>query len=162
MRQLIPSVAKLRHDTADSKANLAATRLELAQEAADVHAMQRKVIETSIRILEQTIHGSVSRNTKAKADYLATFAEGMNKKLQLQHNQLLNTAYAPEMQEALETRTTQLEREKLILQRKVREANERLAEYTRSKPLSELGRDYADIRAEIEKVRQDLTKLGIS
>jgi chaperonin cofactor prefoldin len=140
----------------------AAIRLDIAQEAVDVHAMQRKIIETSIRILEQTIHGSVSRNTKAKADYLATVAEGMSKKLQLQHGQLLTAAYAPEMQEALEARATQLERERLMLQRKTREANERIAEYTQSRQLAELAREYADIRAETAKVRQDLTKLGIS
>jgi hypothetical protein len=161
-RHLVSSIVKLRHEIADTKAHIAATRLDLAQEAVDVHAMQRKVIETSIRILEQTIHGSVSRNTKAKADYLATVAEGMSKKLQWQHGQLLNTAYAPEMQEALEARATQLERERLMLQRKTREANERIAEYTQSRQLAGLANEYAEIRAETAKVRQDLAKLGIS
>jgi hypothetical protein len=161
-RYLVSHIVKLRHEIAESKVQTAAIRLDIAQEAVDVHAMQRKIIETSIRILEQTIHGSVSRNTKAKADYLATVAEGMSKKLQLQHGQLLTAAYAPEMQEALEARATQLERERLMLQRKTREANERIAEYTQSRQLAELAREYADIRAETAKVRQDLTKLGIS
>ena len=65
---------------------------------AQLHDLYRQITEICIRILEQVIHGSVSRATKAEADYLASVAEGMSKKLEMQHRQLalqVDSAEAP-------------------------------------------------------------------
>ncbi|KAF2005099.1 hypothetical protein P154DRAFT_551557 [Amniculicola lignicola CBS 123094] len=53
----------LPNDLAEEKVSLANT----AYRVLDVH---RQVLETAIRILEQTMHGSLARSAKAKAEYL--------------------------------------------------------------------------------------------
>ena len=44
-----------------------------------LHELYKQIFATSIRLLEQTIHGSVSRASKAKAEYLAAVAEGIKR-----------------------------------------------------------------------------------
>ena len=56
--------------TQDLPSGLAAGRVELANTAYQVLTTHRLVLETSIRILEQTMHGSFARATKTKAEYL--------------------------------------------------------------------------------------------
>lgn len=134
-------------------------RRELAHEASNVHALFCEIMETSIRILEQTIHGSVSRNTKAKADYLATVAEGMMRKLQLQYHQILAQTRSPELQAALDDKVVELEREGLGLKRKVKEAEERLVEYKEARAVKGIAEEYAEVMAGIEKVKGDVERL---
>jgi hypothetical protein len=56
--------------TQELPSELAAGRVELANTAYQVLTTHRLVLETSIRILEQTMHGSIARATKTKAEYL--------------------------------------------------------------------------------------------
>ncbi|USW48685.1 Putative HAUS augmin-like complex subunit 4 [Septoria linicola] len=128
-------IHKQKADILLSEDSIADARLQLAEGITDVHDSYRKAIETCIRILEQTIHGSVSRGTKAKADYLATVAEGMSKKLQVQHNQLLLQTNSPELEDALQSRSEDLDRENLAMRRKIRDAEDKLAEYHQAKAL---------------------------
>ncbi|KAF2263171.1 hypothetical protein CC78DRAFT_286780 [Lojkania enalia] len=51
-------------------AELATERVELANTAYTVLSMHRQMLESSIKILEQTMHGSLARATKAKAEHL--------------------------------------------------------------------------------------------
>ncbi|KAF2708534.1 hypothetical protein K504DRAFT_468859 [Pleomassaria siparia CBS 279.74] len=56
--------------THDLPSELAAGRVELANTAYKVLTTHRRVLESSIRILEQTMHGSLARATKTKAEYM--------------------------------------------------------------------------------------------
>jgi hypothetical protein len=47
-----------------------------------IHAVYRELFEVSVRIIEQTLHGSVARGGKARAEHLASVARGMELKLQ--------------------------------------------------------------------------------
>ena len=123
-RDLAARIDDLNTELADARAKTAGSRLKLTQEATKLHETYRRIIESSIRILEQTIHGSVARGTKAKVDYLATVAEGMNKKLQLQQHQLTVAASAPELEEAVEALSMPLDREVLTLKRRTTKAEE--------------------------------------
>ncbi|KAF2658443.1 hypothetical protein K491DRAFT_269548 [Lophiostoma macrostomum CBS 122681] len=51
-------------------AEIAQQRFNLANLAYEVLSMHRQVLESSIQILEQTMHGSVARHTKTKAELL--------------------------------------------------------------------------------------------
>ena len=68
----LPAKAEALRNTAtqDLPSELAARRVELANTAYKVLTTHRLVLETSIRILEQTMHGSLARATKTKAEYL--------------------------------------------------------------------------------------------
>lgn len=56
--------------TSDLPSELADGKVRLANTAYEVLSLHREVLETSIRILEQTQHGSLARASKAKAEHL--------------------------------------------------------------------------------------------
>lgn len=156
---LISSLKKSKDTISDSSNALSRLRLEMTQETLTTQSLYRQALETSIRILEQTVHGSLSRGTKAKADYLATVAEGMARKLQVQQGQLTAQTASPEFQAALERKMDDLEKEGLALRRKGREAQELLARYRRTEGMEEVAREFAELVREREKVKKDIERL---
>ncbi|TKA75433.1 hypothetical protein B0A55_04880 [Friedmanniomyces simplex] len=153
------AIQQLKTKTTTSRSQLSHSRLALAQNTQHLHELHRQVLETSIRVLEQTIHGSVARGTKAKADYQATVAEGMSKKLSLQHAQLLQQVYSPGMQEALRARADSMQRESAVLRTKIRDAEHRLDEYRSSREVQGMVKKYAEIVRESEKVKEEIVRL---
>ena len=153
------SANNLKESIATSRSNVAASRLSLAQEATTLHDLYRQAIHSSIRILEQTIHGSVARGTKAKADYLALVAEGMNKKLSVQHGQFMSQFYSSDVQKALHAKRDGLENESKVTKRRIREAGEKLAEYKKAGGMEKMAEDYAEILKESERVRAEIGRL---
>jgi hypothetical protein len=142
-----------------SREATAEKRLKLAQEATALHQVYRQIIEVCVRILEQTIHGSVARGTKAKADYLATVAEGMSKKLEVQHGQLMSQLYSSDMQERLGQKSAELEKEAKSVKAKIREAEEELAEYRKAAGIQSMAQEYAEILAGTEKIKSEVARL---
>lgn len=152
-------IQKLQNDVATSRATLAQCRLSLARDVVGLHELYRTLIESSIRILEQTIHGAVARGTKAKADYLALVAEGMSKKLNVQHWQLMQQVYSSEIQDFLKAKKEELEAETRVLRRKAREAEEKLEQYRRARGMEGMVKEYAEILREVEKVKEEVGRL---
>ena len=142
-----------------SRSQLAESRLSLAQTIPQIHVLFRQIIQLSVRILEQTIHGSVASGTKAKADYLAVVAEGMSKKLAVQRAQLMQQVYTPDIQELLKSKSTDLDAQSSALKRKIRDAEEKLAEYQQAKGIGEMVKEYAELTAEIGKVQEEVERL---
>jgi len=150
----------MQSESQSARAQIAASRLELTASLTSLHKLYREVLESSIRVLEQTIHGSMSRGIKAKADYLATVADGMSKKLQLQHSQLLQQAYSADMQTWVKERAEELEEETRVVRRKIREHEETLEKYGAHKgAMRVMARESLEIKREIEKVMADLQRL---
>ncbi|KAK5734095.1 hypothetical protein LTR17_009223 [Elasticomyces elasticus] len=152
-------VQQLKNNAAKNRNQLAHSRLELVSNVQQLHNLNRQAMEACIRILEQTIHGSVARGTKAKADYLATVAEGMSKKLSVQHGQVMQQVYSSEMQEALKARASAMQDESVALRRKIREAEQKLDQYRSAKGLQSMAKEYAEIVKESEKVKEDIARL---
>ncbi|KAI7325205.1 hypothetical protein KC326_g826 [Hortaea werneckii] len=159
VEDLADTIHKLQETLATSTLRLSELRISLAQEIPTLHELYREIIETSIRILEQTIHGSVARGTKAKADYLAVVAEGMSKKLALQHGQLIQQVYTPEIQAILRNKQDDLDAESLSLKRKVREMDEKLAEYRQERGMKQMVGEYAELLRETERVEREIDRL---
>ena len=158
-QDLVPTVADLKGSQTNSEVELSASRLRLATEAAAVHILNRQATQQSIAILEQSIHGSVARGSKAKAEYLAIVAEGMSKKLSLQQSQLHSQLYSPEVREALRTKAEQLEARSRAVRRNVREGEEKLEVYRRSRGMEGVAREYAEVLAGSERVRGAIGRL---
>lgn len=159
IRELVASINRLKSSIATSELKSAEIPSSLAQEAAKVHALNRQVIKTSIRILEQTIHGSVARGSKAKAEYLAAVAGGMNTKLSLQHGQLMAQVYSPEMQDALRAKTEEIDQRSRTAKRQIREAEERLDGYSKIGGMDAIAREYAEIMRERQSVEAEIERL---
>jgi diphthamide biosynthesis protein 3 len=62
--------------------SLALTRSRVTELSDQTHTAYRELFEASVRVIEQTLHGSVARGVKAKAEHLAVVAKGMELKLQ--------------------------------------------------------------------------------
>ena len=153
------TLAELSKSVAAYKTDLAATRLDITHESGKVHELYRQVLTSSIRLLEQEIHGSVSRASKAKADYLAVVAEGMAKKLGIQHQQLLSQVYSNDLQEVLHERSEELSREDRSIRRKLDQAQEKLQQYRAGRGMEGMADEYAEILSETARVREEITRL---
>jgi len=152
-------LAELSRSVTVYKTDLAATRLDITHESGKVHELYRQVLTSSIRLLEQEIHGSVSRASKAKADYLAVVAEGMAKKLGIQHQQLLSQVYSNDLQEVLHERSEELSREDRSIRRKRDQAQEKLQQYRAGRGMEGMADEYAEILSETARVREEITRL---
>ncbi|KAK0335394.1 hypothetical protein LTR91_019160 [Friedmanniomyces endolithicus] len=155
----LESFNNLQSSTSTSQIQLDRSRLALAGNIKHFHALQRQILESSIRILEQTIHGSVARSTKSKTEYLATVAEGMNKKVGLQHAQLMQLFYSTDVQEALRNQADTTRMESTTLRAKVRDAEGKLEEYRAAKGMLGIAKEYAEILKVSEKVKEEISRL---
>lgn len=129
--------------------DLPASRNKVAVTAANLLAARGEAMERMIVLLERTKYGSLSRGTKARADYLATVAECMSYKVQyvslsvcgamggswlivlprVTKLETLSTIYTPENVAALEKYSAHL-RETLSQLEESRDiANQTLEEY---------------------------------
>jgi hypothetical protein len=153
------TLTDLSRSVATYKTDLAATRLDITHESGKVHELYRQVLASSIRLLEQEIHGSVSRASKAKADYLAIVAEGMAKKLGIQHQQLLSQVYSNDLQDVLQERSEELSREDRSIRRKLDLVQEKLQQYRAGRGLEGMANEYAEILSETARVREEITRL---
>ena len=77
--QLLDRVRTLRRI---QSSDLPAARRQMAATAAAVLAVQAQVLERTVMILERAKHGALARATKAKAEHLATVAQGIEGKLE--------------------------------------------------------------------------------
>lgn len=155
----IPSRVQASQDqVAKAQAGITSTRLELIHLTTTIHTLHRTALETAIRTLEQTLHGSVARTTKAQAEYLSTVAKAMSVKVQVQLNQLLVQTQSAEVEGALKAKVEELEREGSALRRRVREREEVLGEYRGSGAEGVAG-EYAEILREMGRVRGEIERL---
>lgn len=153
------ALAELSKSVAAYRADLSATRIDITHETGKVHELYRQVLANSIRLLEQEIHGSVSRASKAKADYLAVVAEGMAKKLGIQHQQLLSQVYSNDLQQVLQERSEELSREDRSTRWKLDQAQEKLQQYRAGRGMEGMADEYAEILSETARVREEITRL---
>ncbi|KAF2107247.1 hypothetical protein BDV96DRAFT_302502 [Lophiotrema nucula] len=138
--------------------SLAREREELANTAYKVLTLHRQVLETSIKILEQTMHGSLARATKAKAEHLGTRATSLGLQAKIY---TLTHPPPKEFMEALKSfrvglGTTEKElRDREGLARRALELYERAGE----KGMRDIAKRAQHLRAEIGKTEAEIEKL---
>jgi hypothetical protein len=157
--QMPRTLAELSKSISTLKSDLATARLDITHESSTVHELYKQILASSIRLLEQTIHGSVSRASKAKAEYLAIVAEGMAKKLGIQHQQLLAQLYSGDLQEELQERSAEMSREERTTRKKIAIAEEKLEQYRAGRGMEGLANEYAEILVETARVREEVARL---
>ncbi|KAF2100103.1 hypothetical protein NA57DRAFT_75605 [Rhizodiscina lignyota] len=80
---LASKAVALRNTLTLQTSNIANKTIQIADLAASISLINRDILQVTVRILEQSMHGSVSRATRAKAEHLATVARGMELKLSI-------------------------------------------------------------------------------
>ncbi|KAF2478971.1 hypothetical protein BDY17DRAFT_313580 [Neohortaea acidophila] len=162
VQHLPPAISNIKDTLSASESRLTESRIKLVEEAVQLHTVYRQISERSINVLEQVIHGAAARGARAKADYLALVAEGMDKKLRLQHAQLVSQLLSPEVLAALRQRGESMRVERRSVQRKTAEVEEKLEAYGKVAGMQGLAREYADILQETEKVEADIARLKVA
>ena len=155
----LQALTELSRSAAAHRSDLAATQLDITHEAGKVHDLYKQILASSIQLLEQTIHGSVSRASKAKAEYLAIVAEGMAKKLGVQYQQMLSQLYSSDLQGMLQERSEELSRQDRAIRRKIEGADEKLQQYRAGRGMEGMASEYAEILSETARVREEIARL---
>ncbi|KAJ5224049.1 hypothetical protein N7468_008591, partial [Penicillium chermesinum] len=151
---------------------LPAKRREMAALAADVIAAQAQVLERTVLLLERAKHGALARATKAKAEHLATVAQGVEGKLEYVPL-IATTLYTPETLAALSRYQRHLRETKARLDERRESAIEELkrygdieatraggAERVEGGTLAEIARRYGLLVREVDSVRMEIARLG--
>jgi diphthamide biosynthesis protein 3 len=81
--QLTNCVFGLLNGISNQSNAISATRIRIVDLSEQIHATHREILESAVRILEQTMHGSVARGIKARAEHLGTVAKGLDLKIRL-------------------------------------------------------------------------------
>ncbi|KAJ5320845.1 hypothetical protein N7476_003847 [Penicillium atrosanguineum] len=155
-------------------ADLPAARRKMAATAAELLAVQTQVLERVVVLLERVKYGVFARATKAKAEHLATVAQGVEGKLEVTKLEIAATLYTPETLAALsryqqhirESKNRLEERRELAMEELSRYGDVQASETTgldRSGPggtMSEIARRYGSLAKEVETVRMEIARLG--
>jgi diphthamide biosynthesis protein 3 len=78
---LTARVAALMNSIITQSTAISAIRNRIVDLADQIQAVHREILEVAIRTLEQTMHGSVARGIKARAEHLAAVAKGLDLKI---------------------------------------------------------------------------------
>ncbi|KAL1635608.1 putative alpha-1,6-mannosyltransferase mnn11 [Neofusicoccum ribis] len=159
----LPAIAQDQQDElAAATFALGEQRTRLADLAASVLEAQAQLMEVVVRMLEQTVHGSVARAVRAKAEHLAAVAKGLELKLSI----LTLTSNPPSsLASALSNYSEYLTSEKAELQHRKAIAEDRLRAFEeaggngRSGIMKEIARRYAEVEEEIAKVQLEVGRL---
>ena len=81
INQLTARVAALINSIITQSTAISATRNRIVDLADQIQAVHREILEVAVRILEQTMHGSVARGIKARAEHFAAVAKGLDLKI---------------------------------------------------------------------------------
>ncbi|GME49191.1 Galactosyl transferase [Neofusicoccum parvum] len=131
---------------------------EILQEDVDYFTL----MEVVVRMLEQTVHGSVARAVRAKAEHLAAVAKGLELKLSIL---TLTSNPSSSLASALSNYSEYLTSEKAELQHRKAIAEDRLRAFEkaggsgRSGIMKEIARRYAEVEEEIAKVQMEVGRL---
>ncbi|KAJ5101641.1 hypothetical protein NUU61_003863 [Penicillium alfredii] len=169
--QLHNRITALRHT---QLSEMPAARRQMAATAAAVLAARTRVLERTVVILERAKHGALARATKAKAEHLATVAQGVEGKVEVTKLEITATLYTPETVAALnryqqhlrETRTRLDERRAIAVEELKRYGDVEGSDGPATEAgadggtLAEIARRYGLLVSEVETVKMEIARLG--
>ncbi|KAE9989505.1 hypothetical protein EG327_002628 [Venturia inaequalis] len=149
----------LQESIANQTTSVAMTRMRITELGEQIHGVYRELFEVSVRIIEQTLHGSVARGGKARAEHLASVAKGMELKLQiLSHTD--PTLTNPHLTTSLKTYLAKLSSLETDLASRHSTAELALKGYeTAGKGMSEIASKYVEAIKEGEEIRREIERL---
>ncbi|KAI9695200.1 MAG: hypothetical protein M1820_008836 [Bogoriella megaspora] len=151
----------------DRQAALLSRRRDLTSKRAAITRLASKILAThsncigaGVQILEQTLHGSVERGTRAQAEHLGVVAEGISKKSRIAAQQAKLNLYTPSFQSALQAYAADLDSTIARLKRSEGAAEDELAAYEEAGDgMRDIGSRFAEIKAEVERVQNEIKRV---
>jgi len=156
--QLAASAAKVLAQNAAAALRIAQLRARVSDLSNQIAAAHREILEASVRILEQTLHGSVSRGVRAKAEHLAVVAKGLDLKIRILDvsDPLRSNS---DLRDALEFYNEHLGDEKRRYEAKLKETQNEVEGYEKEKGMAEIGKRFAELLGKCNDVKAEVARL---
>ncbi|KAI5197513.1 hypothetical protein E4T39_07264 [Aureobasidium subglaciale] len=156
----LPSqVQALQANVEEAKWQLGIKRIELASTLTQLLKTNAQLLQTSIRILEQVVHGSVGRHTRARAEHLATVAQGLEKRLLVARKTIAGQVYDGRAEEQLRSKKDELDSQGAGLRRRLRDREQWLERLEGVAGLREAVTEMDRIKGEISRVKEEVGRL---
>ncbi|CAD0092772.1 unnamed protein product [Aureobasidium mustum] len=157
--KLPAQVQALQTDVEEAKWQLGVKRIELASTLTQLLKTNAQLLQTAIRILEQVMHGSVGRHTRARAEHLATVAQGLEKRLLVARKTVAGQVYDGRAEEQLVRKKEELDARSAGLRRRLRDREQWLERLEGVSGLREAVEEISRVRSEISRVREEVGRL---
>ena len=156
--QLAASAAKVLAQNAAAALRIAQLRARVSDLSNQIAAAHREILEASVRILEQTLYGSVSRGVRAKAEHLAVVAKGLDLKIRILDvsDPLRSNS---DLRDALEFYNEHLGDEKRRYEAKLKETQNEVEGYEKEKGMAEIGKRFAELLGKCNDVKAEVARL---
>ena len=152
-------VQTLQTDVEEAKWQLGVKRIELASTLTQLLKTNAQLLQTAIRILEQVMHGSIGRHTRARAEHLATVAQGLEKRLLVARKTVAGQVYDERAKEQLVRKKDELDARSAGLRRRLRDREQWLERLEGVSGLREAVEEILRVRSEIFRVREEVGRL---
>ena len=156
---LVPQATALKDAISNQSTSIALTRTQITNLTTSLKATYSHLLESSIRTLEQTLHGSLARGLRSRAEHLSSVAKGLELKLGVMalSDPVLTE---PGMLGELEGYKSRLEVRADELSERVADSERTLGEYGRAgKGMLEIAKRFVEVKAECEAVRAEIETL---
>ncbi|KAK7518783.1 uncharacterized protein IWZ02DRAFT_489601 [Phyllosticta citriasiana] len=157
-----PNILARQQEIEAQSCSLGTHRAQLSDLAASILQTQAELMEVIVKILEQTVHGTLARFLRAKAEHLAAVSEGLEKKLSIVS---LSQEPPASLQMALKKYKDHVSREKWELEHRGEIASDKLNAFDeaangRGDMMRQIAQRYVEIEAEIQKIQDEMAKLN--
>lgn len=153
-------VQALQTEVEEAKWQLDVKRIELASTLTQLLKTNAQLLQTAIRILEQVMHGSVGRHTRARAEHLATVGQGLEKRLLVARKTVAGQVYDGGAEEQLVRKKEEVDVRSAGLRRRLRDREQWLERLEGVAGLREAVEEMSRIKGEISRVKEEVGRLG--
>lgn len=109
--------------------------------------------------MEQVVHGSVGRHSRARAEHLATVARGLEKRLLVARKTVATQVYDSQAEEQLRNKKEELDAKCAATRRKLREREQWLERLESVGGLGEAVSEMERLKSEITRVKDEVGRL---
>ncbi|KAI4743165.1 hypothetical protein E4T50_06441 [Aureobasidium sp. EXF-12298] len=152
-------VQALQTEVEEAKWQLSVKRIELASTLTRLLKINAQLLQTAIRILEQVMHGSVGRHTRARAEHLATVGQGLEKRLLVARKTVAGQVYDGRAEEQLIRKKEEMDARSAGLRRRLRDREQWLERLEGVAGLKEAVEEMSRIKGEIGRVKEEVGRL---
>lgn len=157
---LSSTLSTLQTNTTQSRANLSNLRAAVAKQSASLLALYTTLHETLILLLEQVLHGSISRHVRAQCTYLSLVAQGIEKKILILRKQVLGQVYTADVRMKLQQEIEDVEGEIRVCRGRLGRREGVLGQLEQlGRGLEKCAEDCKALRGEIGKTREEAERL---
>ncbi|KAI9837637.1 MAG: hypothetical protein M1838_004779 [Thelocarpon superellum] len=122
-------ITSRRAHIAELETDISRSRTSIANTTSSILELYTALLERSIRILEQTKLGTMTRGVKAQSTHLAAVAQALDSKMLISKAETESQIYTPAARNALQSYSGHLQRTQTLLHERIQAATSLLRQY---------------------------------